>query len=111
MVIAFICRHFKDDFEQAIVQLSEPLIEASLDLYKWAGFIHADHDHDFKIMVVKMLIAPVTFKSRCVKNDFLPTPEKCHYMFNLRSVSSPSSTIENTLDPSHHHPNTLLDLM
>ena len=29
-----ICRHFKEDFEQAIVQLSEPLIDASLDLYK-----------------------------------------------------------------------------
>ena len=34
LIIFYICRHFKEDFEQAIVQLSEPLIDASLDLYK-----------------------------------------------------------------------------
>ena len=45
VIMASICRHFKEDFEQAIVQLSEPLIDASLDLYKWE-----------KIFVINMMM-------------------------------------------------------
>ena len=72
--------HFKKDFEHAIVQLTEPLIDASLDLYK------------------------------NVKETFLPTPDKCHYMFNLRDFANVVKGIK--LIPNTHlrDPNKLIRL-
>ena len=70
----------KKDFEHAILQLTEPLIDASLELYK------------------------------NVKETFLPTPEKCHYMFNLRDFANVVKGIK--LIPSTHlrDPNKLIRL-
>ena len=48
------CRHFKEDFEQAIVQLSEPLIDASLELYKW-GRQH-NTTHYFSVTTIRVVI-------------------------------------------------------
>ena len=54
---AIVTTHFKAGFELAINQLSSTVVDASLKLYK------------------------------SVLATFLPTPAKCHYMFNLRDFA------------------------
>ena len=73
--------HFKDEaFEAAIVQLSGAIVDATLSLYKG------------------------------VLSTFLPTPSKCHYMFNLRDFAKVIQGIK--LVPASHlrDPNKLIRL-
>ena len=68
------------EFEAAIVQLAHPVVEATLSLYK------------------------------SVLDNFLPTPAKCHYMFNLRDFAKVIHGIQQV--PSSHlrDPNKLIRL-
>lgn len=73
--------HFKSDlFDGAIAHLSDALVEATLSLYKG------------------------------VLREFLPTPAKCHYMFNLRDFSRVIQGVK--LVPATHlrDPNKLIRL-
>ena len=56
MLMTRICRHFKEDFEQAIVQLSEPLIDASLDLYKWERTLVINMMMMMLVLIVMMVV-------------------------------------------------------
>ena len=72
--------HFKQGYELPIHQMTNPLVNASLMLYN------------------------------SVISSFLPTPTKCHYLFNLRDFSKIVSGIR--LVPSSHlrDPNKLIRL-
>ncbi|XP_059095302.1 dynein axonemal heavy chain 3-like [Tigriopus californicus] len=72
--------HFKSGFEMAIHQMNQSVVDASLKIYK------------------------------SVITTFLPTPSKCHYMFNLRDFSKVIDGVRSI--PSSHlrDPNKLIRL-
>jgi len=72
--------HFKQGYELAINQLSTPIVEATLHLYK-----------------------------SCLQT-FLPTPAKCHYLFNLRDFARVVRGVR-MVPPTHlRDPNKLVRL-